>query len=329
MKPMKISPLLTTCLALSLGACSSVPVSAPAPVPAAPAVPAAPPESEVFLAELDLASGKVSQIKNISRNKGYDNQPAFTPDGAAVLFVSDRSGTTDVYRYDLSSERIVQVTATVESEFSPTPLPDRAGFSATHVTMPTAKGDAYTDSQQLWRYSMEGKPLASVLAMGRIGYHTWFDAKRVAMFIVGSETREIDHSLVLADLAAGTSTVMATKIGRSLGRTPDGKRISFVDKRDPANWMVVAMAPGEAQPSPIVATPKGAVGEADSERSEDYAWLPDGGLLMAKDGRLLRWDGKPGTGLAQFAEIKDLAGPIKRLAVSRDGKRLAFVVQAR
>ncbi len=318
--------------AVVLGGCGSVPATAPAPVAAAPvtpAVPASPPESEVFLADLDLAAGTVRQVRNISRNKGYDNQPSFTANGDAVLFVSDRSGTTDVYRYDIADDRSVRLTATVESEFSPTPLPDRAGFSATHVTMPTAKGDTYTDSQQLWRYSMDGKPLASVLTKGRIGYHTWLDANRLALFIVGSEPRKVDNSLELADLTTGSTTVLATRIGRSLGRTPDGKRVSFVDKRDAANWMVVAMAPGDAQPVPLVATPKGPAGEPDSERSEDYAWLPDGGLLMAKEGQLLRWDGKAGSVLREFTELKNLGGPIKRLAVSRDGKRIAFVVQTR
>ena len=41
---------------------------------------------------------------NITRSPGYDNQPSFTPDGAAILFTSNRGGTqTDIYRYDVGS----------------------------------------------------------------------------------------------------------------------------------------------------------------------------------------------------------------------------------
>ncbi|MES2900308.1 MAG: hypothetical protein V4723_11305 [Pseudomonadota bacterium] len=327
---MKLSHLmLASCTVGALSACSTAPVVVTPPPAASAPVPSGPPESEVFLADLDLASATVSGVKNISRNKGYDNQPSFTPDARAVWFVSDRTGTPDVFRYDIASAQTVQVTATREAEFSPTPLPDRAGFSATHVAAPDQKGEAYTESQQLWRYSVDGKPLMPVLKMGRIGYHAWLDGSKVALFIVGSEARKLDNSLVLADVVTGATTTLATKVGRSLGRTPDGKRISFVDKRDNANWVVVAMGPGDSRPTLLVATPKGPAGEAESERSEDYAWLPDGGLLMAKDGRLMRWDGKPGSALSEFAVLKDLDGPVKRLAVSRDGKRLAFVVQKR
>jgi hypothetical protein len=194
---------------------------------------------------------------------------------------------------------------------------------------PDQKGEAYTESQQLWRYSVTGKPLMPVLAMGRIGYHAWLDGHRVALFIVGNEARKVDNSLVLADLVTGARTQLSSKVGRSLARTPDGKRISFVDKRDPANWMVAAMAPGDTQPTPLVATPRGPAGEKDTDRSEDYVWLPDGSLLMAKESKLLRWDGRAGSELREFATLKDQGGPIKRLAVSRDGKRIAFVMQKR
>lgn len=304
--------------AAALSGCASVTTPAPAR-----------PESDVFLADLDLATGRVANLVNISRHAGYDNQPAFVPGADALWFVSDRSGSTDVYRYDIAARRTTQVTATRESEFSPTALPDRAGFSATHVLAPDAKGDAYTNSQQLWRYTMEGRPLAAVLPMGRIGYHAWLDANRVALFIVGNPAAKVANKLLLADLAKGTQSVIVENAGRSLARTPDGRRISFVDKRDSGNWMVVAMGPGDTQPTPLVATPKGAPGEAETDRSEDYAWLPDGGLVMAQDNRLLRWDGRAGSPLKLLAQLPGLDGPIKRLAVSQDGKRIAVVVQKR
>lgn len=312
-------------IALVTSACQSV---APASLPAATA-PRVAPDSDVFLAELDLAAGTVGKVRNITRRPGYDNQPTFLADGNALWFVSDRSGANDVYRYDIDSAGATQVTATKESEFSPTPLPEGEGFSAIRVAAPDSVGEAYTESQQLWRYSADGVPLASVLPMRRVGYHAWLDASHVVLSLVGSVEQKQAKSVVLADLASGSTVLLAMPTGRSLGRTPDGKRISFVDKRDPANWMVVAMAPGDNAPTPLVATPKGPPGEKDSERSEDYCWLPDGGLLMAKDSQLLRWDGKTGGAFRPFADLKDLGGAITRLAVSRDGKRLAFVVQMR
>jgi hypothetical protein len=71
------------------------------------------------------------------------------------------------------------------------------------------------------------------------------------------------------------------------------------------------------------------VSEADQaaqDFSEDYAWLPDGSILMAKGSTLLRWDGKPGSAFVRFAEVPNLGGDIKRLVASKDGKYLALVV---
>ncbi len=322
-------------LAISFG---SMQIASAFQTPAAPAAPAAgvvPPESakvsnpgqsEVFLADLDIGARKVSNIRNISKHVGYNNQPAFLKD--AVLFVSDRTGSTDVYRYDLASGATTQVTATAAAEFSPTPSADGKSFTVTRVANPDDKA-GYTASQQLWRYGMDGQPQAQVLPAGRVGYHAWIDASHVAMFLVGDEPNKVPHTLVLWDLGSGKSTLLSSAPGRSLGRTPDGKRVSFVDKSDPARWVVSAMTAGDAKPTELVATPPNLPGQKEGDRSEDYCWLPDGSLMMAKGSTLLRWDGKPGSGLQVFAELGDVGGDIKRLAASADGKRIAFVVQAR
>jgi Tol biopolymer transport system component len=308
-------------------AAPAAPEAPAAPVaPVAPAAPAAaaPPQSDVFLADLNIGARTVTKVRNISNHAGYNNQPAFTKD--AVLFVSDRTGSTDVYHHDIASGKTTQVTVTTAAEFSPTPSSDGKSFTVTRVADPDAK-DTYTDSQQLWRYGMDGKPQAQVLVAGRVGYHTWIDATHVAMFLVGDDGKKVPHTLVLADLKTGASTLLNSAPGRSLGRTPDGKRVSFVDKTDAANWVVSAMKAGDTKPTVLVATPPKLPDEKESARSEDYCWLPDGSMMMAKGSTLLRWDGKIGTGLKVFAELGDLGGNIKRLAASKDGKRIAFVVQ--
>ena len=79
---------------------------------------APPPDTEVFLATLSTRDGKVEIGKpiNISNSAGYDNQPSFTPDGAAILFTSVRGDRkpdpansaatgSDIYRYDIASGR--------------------------------------------------------------------------------------------------------------------------------------------------------------------------------------------------------------------------------
>src|SRR5687767_7626319 len=93
----------------------------------------APPDTEVFLVPLSRAGVKVAvgATVNISNSPGYDNQPSFLPDGSAILFTSARSRVVsapvegvpapaaqmDIYRYDLGSKRVTQVTDTLLSEY--------------------------------------------------------------------------------------------------------------------------------------------------------------------------------------------------------------------
>jgi hypothetical protein len=283
----------------------------------------APPDSDIWLADLDLAHGRVTGAHAVTTRPGYDNQPAFLPDGSALLYVADVDGPTDVFRYTLATGATTRVTTTLEAEFSPTPLADGSGFTVIRVGAPAAGVEPYTESQQLWRYDYSGKAVASVLpAVHRVGYHGWVDAGHVALVIVGPGG-EAPNALVLADTTKGTVTPLAPDAGRSLAAS--GGRVLFVDKHDAKRWVVASVGAGDAAPTEIVVTPPNAPGEADDARSEDFRLLPDGSLLMAHGRRLLRW--KAGGTWEVLAELPEVAGAIKRLAVSPDGTHLAFVVQ--
>ncbi len=120
------------------------------PPPSQPPARPAAPDTEIFLAPLTVSGQHITigQPVNISNSPGYDNQPSFTPDGQRLLFTSARGGAqTDIYRYDLASKQVTQVTNTPESEYSPTVTPDH-GLSVVRVE---ADG-----SQRLWRFTSDG-----------------------------------------------------------------------------------------------------------------------------------------------------------------------------
>lgn len=323
-------------LTLGLAAASAVlaqpagPVAPAAPTaPAAPSTPPPPPDTEVFVASLDLAAGTVGAPRNVSERAGYDNQPAFLRDGSGLLYVvGGDGGNSEVWRYDFASGARRQVTATPEAEYSPTPLADGSGFSAVRVESPGADGEAFTDSQRLFRYGFDGLPIAPVHeAWRRVGYHAWLDDGHLALFVVGGGPDRLPNTLVLASVADGKLVPLAKDIGRSLGRAPDG-RATFVDQGIASAWSVATIMPGDAKPTALVATPTVA-GEPEGQRSQDFCWLPDGTLLMAHGAKLLRFDPKrPALGFATLAELA-VPGDIKRLAASGDGKRIAFVVEVK
>ena len=273
------------------------------------------PPTEVYLAGLsrDSLPAVHPPIVNISNNPGYDNQPSFTPDGKSVFFTSNRDGKqTDIYRYDVATRRLVQLTQTSENEYSPLIMPGETSFSVVHG-----------DEQSLWRFDLDG--LHGKLAYqhkGKIGYHVWIDATHVGIFVLGSQAQP--NTLQIADIASGSTETIATGIGRSLLLRPGTSQMSFVVKTSGQPSMVKVMDVRTHAVSDLVEAVKDA---------EDCAWDPETGrLLMAKDAKIFGWlsNGKG------WVELGDLGAAgiknITRLAVNPDKRagaanRLAIVAE--
>lgn len=288
---------------------------------------AAPLDTEIFLADLSSrgAGLRIGPPVNISRNSGYDNQPVFTPDGGSILFTSVRGGRkpdprnsaasgSDIYRYDIGSDRITQITDTSESEYSPTITPDGG-----HISVVRVEADG---TQRLWRFDRAGKRPELVLAdIKPVGYHAWVDPVTVALFVLGQPP-----TLQVADTRTGRAEIRATNIGRSLQRMPSG-RISFVRRAEGGEHQPLVLtidefdaASGETRT--LVRAPAGAT-------QLDTAWTPDGVLLVAFEDRLFSWR----SGQADLSPAVDLSAlglkGVSRLAVSPAGNRIALVAQTR
>jgi hypothetical protein len=299
-----------------------------------PAAAAQPSDTEIFLAPLRTRDGHVvvGRPMNISRSPGYDNQPSFTPDGRSILFASARTSAsgavprearggatanqTDIYRYDIGTRRIARVTATPESEYSPTVMPD-----GVHISVVRVEAD---QTQRLWRFTADGRDPAVVLPDVRpVGYHAWVDDRTVALFVLGQPA-----TLQVADTIDGKAEAVASGIGRSLQRAPDGS-VSFV----------------RAEPAPKGAPPVLTAMKLQRRASgtgfetttlvralpgtdELYmTWMPDGTLLTVHAKMLFGWRSgdaawKPLMNLERFG-----LGTVTRLAVSPNGDWIALVGQ--
>ena len=291
----------------------------------------APPGTEVYLAALTVRGAQVEIGKptNISNSVGYDNQPSFTPDGAAVLFTSVRGGRTpdpangaatgsDIYRYDIAAAKLSQVTDTRESEYSPTVTPD-----GRHISVIRVEGDG---TQRLWQFTIDGKdgkdPTLVLRDVKPVGYHAWADPNVAALFVLGLKGQPA--TLQVADTRTGLARVAATGIGRSIQRIPRGG-ISFVARGAASEGQkpvltISELDPATLQTRPLVSAPTGAA-EADT------AWTPDGLLLLPFGGQLFGWR----RGDREMTPVVDLAAlglkAVTRLAISPKGDRIAFVVQ--
>ncbi len=266
-----------------------------------------PPGTDIFVAPLRVQQGRVhlGTPINATRRAGYDNQPFFLPRGDAFLYTAVRDGQADVFRYDLGAGGTTRVTATPESEYSPTPLPDGSGFSAVRVERDS--------TQRLWRFDWDGAHPAVLLENVKpVGYHAWGDGHTVALFVLGTPP-----TLQLADTRTGATSQVAADIGRGVQRIPGRAAISFIQKGADSAWSVVELDLATHQAHPLVQTLRGV---------DQYAWTPGGILLMAKGTKVYEWNAERG---ADWEEVADFSAAglqnISRLAVSPGGDRLALV----
>ncbi len=277
---------------------------------AAPATPPGPPATDVYLADLRVAQGRVSVgvPVNVTARPGYDNQPFFLPDGRAFLYTSIREDSqADIYRYDIDAKTSVRLTATRESEYSPTPLPNGKGFSVILV-----EADS---TQRLWAFDPDGsRPRLVLDSIKPVGYHAWADDHALVLFVLGSPP-----TLQIADAGSpgARGDVVAHDIGRSLQRIPRRATVSFVQRDSVVGPWLQALDVRTRSVTKLVQPPQGA---------DFFAWTPGGIVLTASGTKLYQWDPRRGEA---WEEVADLAGAgltnVTRLAVSPKRDRLAIV----
>lgn len=305
-------------VALALAGVSTGAQSQPQPPASAP-VAQPPPGTDIHL--LRLRDGRVTDAKPevIAASRGYENQPAFTPDGRALLFTANRDGKqTDIFEFDLTTRTVAQRVSTPEGEYSATITPGAKTFSVIRVER--------DNTQRLWQFDRDGANPRLVLAdIKPVGYHVWVDADTLVLFVLGPPS-----TLRLARVSTGQAEVIATDIGRSIQRVPGRRAVSFVQRETAqtdaaaASGQTVRYWVKELDVDSRKITPLVMAVAGSSER--DTAWLNDGTLLMSSGTRILAWK----RGDKDWREIADVAahglGAVTRMAVSPDGSMLAIVV---
>jgi WD40 repeat protein len=284
-----------------------LPAQQPLPPAASPA-PQPPPGTDIWLARLG-ADGTISQPINITNRDGYDNQPSFTPDGKAILFARRDREQTDIWAYDFTtrSSELTRITNTPESEYSPTVTPDGTGISVIRVE---ADG-----TQRLWRFTRDGQSPAVILANVKpVGYHAWGPGGQLALFVLGNP-----NTLQVADTRTGRSRIVTERIGRSVQRIPGRVTISVLHIEGDAR-LIKELDVKTRSLKPIV--------RAIESGEGDYAWTPDGAILMSDGKSLMRWSAGSDWNPVANLDAVGLAG-VTRIAVSPDGKWLAMVVPDR
>src|SRR5438876_2694443 len=297
---------------VTLALSATVFAQTPSPTPAA-----TPPPSDIFIVEvktkLDRKTRtgelKFGEPKKITDFAGYNNQPFFMPDGQSILYTSIRSKQADIYRYDIRTDAKTQFTNTPESEYSSTLMPDRKNISVVRV-------EADGKTQRLWKFPLDGGAPSLILEnIKPVGYHLWIDDHTLALFILGTSGKP--NTLQIVDTRTGKAEVVADNPGRILRRIPNQNKFSFVHKISDREWTIKAFDLRMRTSASLIATVPGV---------EDYAWLPDGRLLMAKDSKLFAVTPLIGKDWVEIADFSQSGlTRITRIAVSPKADRIAMV----
>jgi hypothetical protein len=299
------SRILLFAAAAIVAACGTrTPVGGPAPAEGAAS-------TDIYLYRLrGLPLLSRGQLDNLTQRRGYDNQP-FWDGNDRLLYTSQHGGQTDIYAIDFASSTIQRITSTPESEYSAAPTPDDDA-----VTVVRVERDS---TQRLWRFPRNGTAPAVILPEVKpVGYFAWLDTSRLALFVLGSP-----NALQIADAATGKTRVVANGIGRSLQRVPGSRKASFLH-RVGAKWILKTV---DADPASLDISVDSLAVMPDSA---DYVvWRSAEELYTAAGSRILRL--RPPA--SEWELVADLSNEgirgISRLALSPDGRKLAFVAQDR
>src|SRR5687767_4405009 len=262
--------------------------------------------ADIYLAPIRMRDGWVAigTPRNITNRAGYDNQPAFTADGKALLFTSRiDDAQTEIYRYYLRNRRTVRVTNTPESEYSATPLAD-GGFAVIRV-----EADS---TQRLWRFDANGGSARVMFPdLKPVGYQAWIDERVAALFILGSPP-----TLRLATLEGGPPATIADNIGRAIQKIPDWGGVSFVQRAADSTMSIKRVHGASRAVSEIAKLPPG---------GEYHAWTPRGALVATAGTKLLEWSPINGGTWREIADFASLGLRLSRVAISPRGDWIAFV----
>ncbi len=265
--------------------------------------------SEILLFDLKVRKNKVtiSNPKNITNHKGYDNQPSFHTDQPIVYYSSfNDDGRAEIKSYNYKTGETISITQTHEREYSPTLTPDKSSISC------IIQRD--NGAQDLGKYPAEGGEPSVIIDNMIVGYHAWADNSHLALFILGEP-----QTLHYLRLPTKDDTIVASNIGRSLHKIPGERAISFIQKNADQDWEIKKLESETMKISTITKTLPG---------REDIAWT--------RQGRILSSDGTKIYFINPVIENKwvevsletgsELLKGVTRLAVNSNGDKLAVVI---
>jgi hypothetical protein len=264
------------------------------------------PETDIWLFKIEKKENTYSYSNplNITQRAGYDNQPTFTPDGKSVLYVCiDSTKQADIYQYAISKKRVINLTKSEVSEYSPTILPIGSGFSCVVVEKDSA--------QRVWKFHLDGT-FNSIVHHGTdsIGYHTWLTNDTLLYYKLTNP-----HSLRVLNAHTNEDHWLCdhpTRAFKGIGNTS-----KFVYGIKDSTSTQFRVYDPELRESKLYAT--------HTSANEDFIWHPVIGLIKSENAELLRYNEQAKTWDILFSFSTLGIKKITRFAFDSKTKQLVIV----
>ena len=244
-------------------------------------------------------------VRNISNNEGYDNQPSFISN-ERLVFAGNNNGQTDISEYNFTTNLRTWINNPTEgSEYSPQKFPLSQDMAAVRFDK--------DGRQRLYRYDSKTGNSSEIINDLQVAYFAFYDHYKMLATVLDRE--EMD--LVTIDLQTKKVDTLFKGAGRSIQKIPktDYMSYSLINNEEKLDLYIMDMSTKES--FFVCEIPKDV---------QDFVWLNDTQILIGKGSKLYIYDT---LGEAEWKKVASLEEfgikNISRMAVSPDGKKLALV----
>ena len=267
-------------------------------------------DSEIFLLDIKFKQDKIEifNVKKISNNKGYNNQPIFVSNDK-ILFTSERNLQNDIVQYDSSENSLKYLTNTLTSEYSP------IRYKKNKITAVSLdkKGEQY-----LRIYDIKDNTFKIPFTDKIVGYYTY--SKQIKNLIISSVLENNELVLYTSNLKTKEHTYVDNNTGRSIHNIPKYKfgqeKISYISKKD-SIWNINYVDLSNYKTKTITTT---------LNNNEDICWFKDGSILTSHKNNLYIFNSKLSKNWKLLCSLEEYGiTNISRIAINPDNDKLALV----
>jgi Tol biopolymer transport system component len=264
--------------------------------------------TEVFLFDIDTSNGKavLKNMRNVSNNEGYDNQPSFLHEDL-LLFSGNNEGQTDIALYDIASgKRSWLNRKTPGGEYSPQKLPLSDEVAAVRLDT--------NGLQRLYYYHPETKKIGLVLDDLQVAYYHFYTENDLVSAVLG--INELD--LVISDIHEKSNDTIVKNVGRSIQGVPYQKYVSYTVINEEKNHdLYIIDMDGDRDSYFVCQLPIGI---------QDHSWLDEYRIIIGSNSKLYIYDTLEDPNWKEWFSLKDYGiNNITRISVSPNGKKIALV----